>query len=523
MAVEADGEPAGHVGITHAAERERPHVRIPGRAHLWMLFVRPPWWGTGLAARLHRLGARGGGAPGLRDDPALHAARRRPRARLLRARGLGARRAAPFAEPLLGLDLVEYRRGAVIPERLFEDAAERSRVSMRTRWDRVRMGWRVMVQAGVAVALAWAVAKWLLGPQGAVLRAGLGDHRARHELPRARPAGGRARRRGHARDRRRPTCSPSSSAPASSQLALAVFIAIGLGLFFGTSQLFVNQVAVSAVLVFTVPTAGSHVSVRARARRADRRRRSRWPSPRSCCRPTRCGCCATPRGRCSTSSRGRCDDIAGALRTRDPDAAEAALVRARGIDELGERFFDATLEGRETTRISPARRRARGHGRVLRRGGGADRPRGPQRPRARPRRDAGAGARRERAAGGRRRARAISPTAVRALGGALETRRGLRRRARARAARRRDRDARARGHDEPVRVSVIVGQIRSTATDLLTGIGLSYEEATEAVREARSYDLLAGRAPERRPAADRRALDASSRSAGSARRACGTG
>ena len=56
MAVDAGGEPAGHVGITHAAERERPHVRIPGRAHLWMLFVRPPWWGSGLAARLHRLG-----------------------------------------------------------------------------------------------------------------------------------------------------------------------------------------------------------------------------------------------------------------------------------------------------------------------------------------------------------------------------------------------------------------------------------------------------------------------------------
>ena len=55
MAVDASGEPAGHVGITHAAERERPHVRINGRAHLWMLFVRPPWWGTGLAGRLHRL------------------------------------------------------------------------------------------------------------------------------------------------------------------------------------------------------------------------------------------------------------------------------------------------------------------------------------------------------------------------------------------------------------------------------------------------------------------------------------
>ena len=35
-------------------------------------------------------------------------------------------------------------------------------------------------------------------------------------------------------------------------------------------------------------------------------------------------------------------------------------------------------------------------------------------------------------------------------------------------------------------VSVIVGQIRSTATDLLTGIGYSYDEATGAVREAAS-------------------------------------
>ena len=35
-------------------------------------------------------------------------------------------------------------------------------------------------------------------------------------------------------------------------------------------------------------------------------------------------------------------------------------------------------------------------------------------------------------------------------------------------------------------VSVIVGQIRSTATDLLTGIGLTYEAATDAVRAARS-------------------------------------
>jgi Arc/MetJ-type ribon-helix-helix transcriptional regulator len=33
-------------------------------------------------------------------------------------------------------------------------------------------------------------------------------------------------------------------------------------------------------------------------------------------------------------------------------------------------------------------------------------------------------------------------------------------------------------------VSVIVGQVRSTAVDLLRGSGLSYDEAAEAVRSA---------------------------------------
>ena len=162
MALDADGEPAGHVGITHAAERERPHVRIPGRAHLWMLFVRPPWWGTGLAARLHRLGLEEAARQGY-ETIRLYTPDGAARARAFyeregwELRRPRVRRAA--ARP--GPGRVPSR--AVIPERLFEDAAERSRVSMRTRWDRVRTGWRMMVQAGVAVALAWAVAKWLLG------------------------------------------------------------------------------------------------------------------------------------------------------------------------------------------------------------------------------------------------------------------------------------------------------------------------------------------------------------------------
>ena len=51
----------------------------------------------------------------------------------------------------------------MIPEGLFEDAAARSRESMATRWGRVRANWRVMIQAGVAVALAWSVAKGVFG------------------------------------------------------------------------------------------------------------------------------------------------------------------------------------------------------------------------------------------------------------------------------------------------------------------------------------------------------------------------
>jgi GNAT superfamily N-acetyltransferase len=109
MALEPDGEPAGHVGITHAAERERAHIRIPGRAHLWMLFVRPPWWGTGLAARLHALALEEAVRQGYRTMR-LYTPAGQSRARAFYERE-GWEPALPsFPEPLLGLDLVEYRR-----------------------------------------------------------------------------------------------------------------------------------------------------------------------------------------------------------------------------------------------------------------------------------------------------------------------------------------------------------------------------------------------------------------------------
>jgi len=110
MAVQADGVQAGHVGITHAADRLRPHVRLPGRAHLWMLFVRPPWWGTGLAARLHGLGLEEAARQGY-ETIRLYTPDGAARARAFYEREGWDLASRAFSEPLLGLDLVEYRRG----------------------------------------------------------------------------------------------------------------------------------------------------------------------------------------------------------------------------------------------------------------------------------------------------------------------------------------------------------------------------------------------------------------------------
>lgn len=109
MAIDSGGEQAGHVGITHASERDRPHVRIEGRAHLWMLFVRPRWWGTGLAAWLHRLALEQAAREGY-GSIRLYTPHGAGRARAFYEREGWTVAGRAFPEPLLGLDLVEYRR-----------------------------------------------------------------------------------------------------------------------------------------------------------------------------------------------------------------------------------------------------------------------------------------------------------------------------------------------------------------------------------------------------------------------------
>jgi GNAT superfamily N-acetyltransferase len=109
MALAPDGETAGHVGITHANDRIRPHAAIPGRAHLWMLFLRPPWWGSGLAVRLLALGLEEAARRGY-GSIRLYTPAGQARARAFYEREGWAPAGGRFSEPLLGLDLVEYRR-----------------------------------------------------------------------------------------------------------------------------------------------------------------------------------------------------------------------------------------------------------------------------------------------------------------------------------------------------------------------------------------------------------------------------
>jgi GNAT superfamily N-acetyltransferase len=98
------------VAFIAGREPDRARELIPGLAHLWMLFIREPWWGSGLARRLHAMAiaeAAGQGYRGMR----LYTPAGQARARAFYEREGWATDGVARFEPMLALDLVEYRRG----------------------------------------------------------------------------------------------------------------------------------------------------------------------------------------------------------------------------------------------------------------------------------------------------------------------------------------------------------------------------------------------------------------------------
>ena len=363
---------------------------------------------------------------------------------------------------------------------LIEEAAERSRVSMRTRVTRLQVAWRSVLQAGVAAGVAWVIATEVFGhdrpffaPVAAIITLGL-------------TISERGRRAfeiviGVALGIAVGDLLVLWIGVGAAQLSLVVMLATGLAIFLGSGQMLATQAAVSAALVATLqpPTegvtfdrfvdalAGGTVAliVNALVLPAD---------PVAMVRE--------PLRALVSELAATLDDVAMASLERDRKQAERALLRARAIDELTAELADGIDVSRETTRYAPPRRRLRS--RVERYADAATQL------------DLAVRNVRVLARGTIRAVRLdenVPPeaaeavrdlaSAVRAMAEAIERpdRAGSVREPALRAAATATRVLEDTGN---LSVSVIVGQVRSTATDLLAGSGMETDAAAEDVAKA---------------------------------------
>jgi uncharacterized membrane protein YgaE (UPF0421/DUF939 family) len=363
---------------------------------------------------------------------------------------------------------------------LIEEAAERSRVSWGTRVERLRLAWRSIFQASVSAALAWLIATELLGhprpffaPVSAIITLGITVGR--------RPQRAAEVAIGVALGIAVADLLVLEIGTGTAQLALVVALATSAAIFLGSGQMLATQAAVSAALVATLqPPAdgfsferfldalvGGGVALVINAlvlpaRPLDLMRRASAPL--------------------LAELAAVLEDVGVAVERRDRERAVASLKRARSIDELAARFEEAVEVSRETTRYAPPRRRARGavesyadaaaridlavrNVRVLARGMiralSLDENVPPEI----------AGALRDLAA------------AVRALPDALDDE-GPVEAVREPAVRAAAQATLVLERTGNMSVSVIVGQIRSTAADLLAATGMSPDLASGTVREA---------------------------------------
>jgi uncharacterized membrane protein YgaE (UPF0421/DUF939 family) len=363
---------------------------------------------------------------------------------------------------------------------LIEEAAERSRVSVRTRLDRLRLSWRSILQAGIAAGLAWVIATDVFGhkqpffaPVAAIITLGLTiSQRGRRAVEVA---------LGVAVGIAVGDLLVLGIGVGAAQLALVVMLAMSIAMFLGSGQMMATQAAVSAALVATIqpPTNGVTFArfLDALAGGTVALVVSGLVLPANPVRMVQQAAKPVLEELAATL-----DDIAATILERDRGRAERALLRARAMDQLLERFADAVNVSRETTRFAPPRRRFRGqvqdyadaagridlavrNVRVLARGAiravRLDDNMPPQT----------AEAVRELAA------------AARAFAAALEHSDDYSevRAAALRAAATATLVLESTGN---LSVSVVVGQVRSTATDLLAATGMSHDDASEAVTRA---------------------------------------
>ncbi|UGS38473.1 FUSC family protein [Capillimicrobium parvum] len=367
------------------------------------------------------------------------------------------------------------------PGDLIDAAARRSRSSMRERVDRLLGTWLTVAQCAVGAGLAWLAATQIAGhahpffaPIAAILTLGLtyGQRwRRAVEL-----SAGVAIGIGIA------DLIVLGIGTGAWQIVIVVALAMSAAVLVGGGPLFVNQCAVSAVLVATLQGPNTSFSG---ARFVDALIGGAVGLLITAVIPTDPLRIVRREAEPLLEELAEVlDDVAAALQDRDPEAAKAALRRGRAMDPASARLREAISTGHEVTTFSLAPRRARGpldaysvayeqidlavrNSRVLARG-----------------------AIRATELGERVPPHAIDAVrdlaaAVRALPGELagSSPSGRVGDAALRAAARSTAALEETGN---LSASVIVGQIRSTAVDLLRSLGMSGDEARAAVRDARA-------------------------------------
>jgi uncharacterized membrane protein YgaE (UPF0421/DUF939 family) len=371
------------------------------------------------------------------------------------------------------------RPTSTLREDLLDEAARRSRETLRDRVDRLTVNALPVAQTALAATLAWLVARGLIGhgrpffaPIAATISLGV-------------TLGQRGRRTvemvvGVSLGVLIGDLLTASIGHGTWQIGLFVALAMSAAILVGGGPLLVGQAAASAVLVAALAPPGHGIDL---SRAIDALVGGAIGVLVSLLLPI------DPVARAQRAAEpvlrelaAVLEDVARALASRDLAAAEAALLRARAMDAPAATLHDVVASGGEITRMAPPRRAARGRLAVY--AAAADH----LELAVRNVRVLARGAVRalrldDRVPAELGDALRDLAVAVRALGSELEGEDTVAeaRRAACLAAGRATLVLERTGN---LSVSVLVGQVRSTAVDLLRGTGLEREEAQRAVIDA---------------------------------------
>jgi uncharacterized membrane protein YgaE (UPF0421/DUF939 family) len=348
------------------------------------------------------------------------------------------------------------------------------RSSARRRLDRVAGAWLEILQTGVAAAVAWQAAKLIVGqsqpffaPISAVLALGLSR--------------GQPRRRavelalGVALGILIADLLVQLIGTGTWQIGVVVVLAMSAALVVGAGILLVNQAAISAILVITLPSLSQGGTLDrlfdALIGAAVALVLSQVLFPRDPVRQM-----GRAAGRVLDELALALDETAVALADADQGAAEHALERVRALDDEIGAFYDAVAVGRENAWLSPARRRrSLGHLRAY-----SDAARQVDYAVRNTRilaRNAAQAARTGPPDQELADAVAILADAVRALGRELATPGQEDEETRYLARQAADEATAVLERRSDLRTNMVVGQVRATATDLLRGTGLDTQAA----------------------------------------------